>query len=106
MNLQNILSEIEKVDPEVYERLDTRRSVMQNFARVGGKIALAAVPLALGSMFKKAYGGTTGVNDTVVEILNYALTLEYLEAEFYATAISKGTALVPAGAPAMAIQTI
>lgn len=106
MNLHNILSEIEKVDPEVYDRLDTRRSTMKNFFSFSGKVALAAVPLALGGMFKKAYAGTTGVNDTVVEILNYALTLEYLEAEFYATAVNKGTALVPAGAPAMAIQTI
>ena len=47
MNLQNIVTEIEKVDPEVYERLDTRRSAMKNFANLGGKIALAAVPLAL-----------------------------------------------------------
>jgi hypothetical protein len=106
MNLQNILHEIEKVDPEVYERLDSRRSTMKHFFRFSGKVALAAVPLALGGLFKKAYAGTKGVNDTVVEILNYALTLEYLEAEFYATAVSKGTALVPAGAPASAIQTI
>jgi hypothetical protein len=109
MNLKHILNEIEKIDPEVYQKLDTRRSAMKDFARVSGKIALAAVPLAFGSMFKKAYGGTngaTGTNDTVVEILNYALTLEYLEAEFYNMAIAKGTALIPAGAPANAIATI
>lgn len=28
MNLQNIVTEIEKVDPEVYDRLDSRRSAM------------------------------------------------------------------------------
>ena len=32
MNIQNIISEIEKVDPEVYEKLDGRRSAMKNFA--------------------------------------------------------------------------
>jgi hypothetical protein len=106
MNLHNIFNEISKTDPEVYDRMDTRRDAMRSFARIGGKLALAAVPIALGSMFKKAYAGTTGTKETVVEILNYALTLEYLEAEFYATAISKGTALVPAGAPAGAIKTI
>ena len=83
MNLNNLFNEIEKVDPEVYDRLDSRREAMKSFAKTSGKMALAAVPLAFGSMLQKAYAGTRSVNDTVVEILNYALTLEYLESEFY-----------------------
>ncbi|MBC7904346.1 MAG: ferritin-like domain-containing protein [Gemmatimonadaceae bacterium] len=106
MNIPNILHEIEKVDPEVYDRMDTRRSALRNFGNLAGKISLAAIPVALGGLFKKSYAGEKGLNDTVVEILNYALTLEYLEAEFYAMGIAKGTALIPAGAPAAAIQTI
>ncbi len=85
MNLQNIVSEIEKVDPEVYERLDTRRSAMKNFANLGGKLALAAVPLALGGMFKKAYGQTPA---DVIDVLQFALTLEYLESEFYTKVVA------------------
>lgn len=104
MNFLNIFSEIEKVDPEVYDRMDTRRSAMKNFANIGRKLTLTALPFALGAMFKKAYAGTTGTTETVAEILNYALTLEYLEAEFY----EKGNAMapIPAGAPKTAIQTI
>lgn len=106
MNLKHIFHEIEKVDPEVYARLDTRRSAMKQFSGIAGKLALAAVPLALGSMFKKAYGQS---NTALFNILNYALTLEYLEAKFYANALAAATAgnlAIPAGAPVMAIQTI
>lgn len=106
MNLSNIFNAIETKDPEVYDRINTRRNVLQSFSGIGSKLALAAIPIALGSLFKKAYAGTNGTKDTVVEILNYALTLEYLEAEFYAMAVAKGTALVPAGAPTGAIKTI
>jgi hypothetical protein len=38
MNLQNIISEIEKVDPEVYDRMDSRRKVMHRFSFIGKNI--------------------------------------------------------------------
>ena len=102
MNLHNIINQIEKVDPEVYDRLDGRRSALKQFTSIAGKIALAAVPLTFGSMFKKAYGQSV---NTILEVLNYALTLEYLEAEFY-TMGAAATGLVPAGAAMGAITTI
>ena len=94
MNLKHILSEIEKVDPEVYERLDTRRSSLRSFSGIGKKIALTALPLAMGGMFKKAYA-QAGSLPSVVDILNYALTLEFLESEFYKAAVGT-SGLIPA----------
>ncbi len=80
MNLQNIINDIEAVDPEVYEKLDTRRAAMKSFANMGGKLALTALPFALGGMLKKAYGQTPA---DVIDVLQFALTLEYLESEYY-----------------------
>jgi len=103
MNIINILEEIEKVDGDVYERLSPRRAAMKQFYSLGSKVAVAAVPLALGSMFKKAYGQTTS---TVVDVLNFALTLEYLEYYFYQTGAATAN-LIPVGTPAVAaINTI
>ena len=104
MNFKNIFRQIEQVDSEVYNRLDTRRSVMKEFTRFGGKLTLTAIPVVLGSMFKKAYAGAKGTNETVTDVIKYALTLEYLEAAFYVKGFNE--APIPAGASKTAIQTI
>jgi rubrerythrin len=78
MNLLKIISNIEKVDPEVYEKLSSRRTMFKHLSGSGMKMAAAAVPLLFGSALK-SYAQSSAIPD----ILNYALTLEYLEDEFY-----------------------
>ncbi|WP_341836709.1 ferritin-like domain-containing protein [Chitinophaga pollutisoli] len=102
MNIEHIITNLEQQDPELHERLSNRRSAIKGLAGIGGKLALAAIPFALGSLFKKAYGQSTGA---IVEVLQFALTLEYLEAEFY-TLGAAAPGLVPAGPPTGAIATI
>ncbi|MDN3551144.1 ferritin-like domain-containing protein [Mucilaginibacter aquaedulcis] len=97
MNLLNIIEEIENVDPEVYGRLSQRRDVIKNITSFGSKVAIAALPFAVGTMFKKAYAQSTTA-PSVIDVLNYALTLEYLESAFYNAGKAKGTALIPADA--------
>ena len=81
MNLLNIIEEIEKVDPEFQDRVSPRRAAIKNITSFGSKVAVAAMPFAFATLFKKAYGQSA--TPSVADVLNYALKLEYLEAAFY-----------------------
>jgi rubrerythrin len=81
MDLFKIIEQIEKVDPEFQEKISPRRAVIKNMAGFGSKVAVAALPFALGSLFKKAYGQQS--TSTIVDVLNFALTLELLDSNFY-----------------------
>jgi len=78
MNLQNILTEIEKVDGDALGRIEhmSRRSIFQSLLK---KTVAGAGAAAFAGVLNKTYAQSSSVAD----VLNYALTLEYLEAEFY-----------------------
>ncbi|MBO0357587.1 ferritin-like domain-containing protein [Hymenobacter sp. BT186] len=105
MNLFNIISELEKVDPEIMDRLTHRRSALNALGDLSKKMALAAAPIAIGSAFNKAMGQQTLADPTAV--LNYALLLERLEYSFYTQALAAPTLTATlTGAARTAIQTI
>ena len=102
MNFFKIIEQLAEVDSDALGRFDSRRAVFQTLGTAAKRTALAATPVLLSSVFQKAYAGTNA--DTVIDILNYALTLELLEADFYKKFIAAGK--IPTGAPATAIAQI
>jgi hypothetical protein len=97
MDFFQIINDIAKADPELLDRLDSRRQVFRNCMHYGQKITTAALPLALSSLFSKAYGQTTGgsgFDAAINATLNLALQLEYLEFYFYQTALNSSPGLL------------
>ncbi len=88
MDLFQLIDDIAKVDPEVYDRFDSRRAAFRNFVGFGKKVTAAALPLALPTLFNKAYGQTSTLDPLIVATLNLALQLEYLEKYYYQTALA------------------
>lgn len=101
MNFFNILDLLAEADPDVLDRFSSRRAVFSSLGTVAQRAALAASPLLLGALFQKAYAGTASLP---TDILNYALTLELLEADFYRQFLAAGQ--IPAGAAFDAITVI
>ena len=87
MDLLNLINDIQTADPEFADRISPRRAAIKNITSFGSKVAVAALPFAFSTLFKKAYGQTA--TPSVNDVLNFALTAELTEACFYNTAFSR-----------------
>lgn len=90
------LSMIESLDPEMMEPIVSRREAISQGASASSKVmaalALGSVPIALGALARDVYGQAPA---DVIDVLQFALTLEYLEADFYTRGVA-AAGLIPA----------
>ena len=86
MNIIKFLDDIS--NKEILETKGTRRDSFNQFKKAGKSLALASIPFALAATSKKTSAATMSMSSAMfqasaTDILNFALTLEYLERDFY-----------------------
>ena len=84
---QPIVPALAAADPEIAERLVTRRDAIARGAGTSAAVAaglrMASVPVALAALSRDVFGQAAALPAVVIGVLNYALVLEELEYEFY-----------------------
>ncbi len=89
MNFNDIINQLASTDSTEFEKKEGRRGLLKGF---GAKLAVAAIPLAAGSLFSnKAYGQS---KETIIKVLNYLLKFELIKEKLYAEAANV-TDLIP-----------
>lgn len=89
---------IENLDPEITrdltEGLRSNGSEGDGFSGLVARAALISVPIALAATARKAFA--QAIPQNVVDVLNFALTLEYLENDFYIAGLAASSLIDPA----------
>lgn len=101
MNLLKLIDlfDLNKIDHDEVKAPSSRRAFFRHAGDFSVKAALAALPVALTLMPKAARAQSSAVGET----LNFALTLEYLEDEFYKAGLN-ASGLIPSSDRAIFMQ--
>jgi rubrerythrin len=89
MNLIKLLDTLspDTKDAETKDRFYSRRDAFRQFGDFGKKVALAAVPLSVLNSIPHIAKADTA---SLINVLNYALTLEHLEYRYYQLGLDAG----------------